>query len=59
MQSIGHEPFAVEPPDADLDEVLEAHDVIMASLQHLLEEVQEELPATYVARGDRDRVFCG
>ncbi len=38
MHSIGHEPLAVEAPDADLDEALKAHKVIMASLQHTLEE---------------------
>ncbi len=44
---------------ADLDEVLKAHEVIMASLQHLLDEVEEELPTAYAALGDRDRALCG
>jgi hypothetical protein len=58
MQSIGHEPFAVEAPDAGLDEALKAHEVIMASLQHILEEIREARPAASAAPGHRNRVLC-
>lgn len=58
MWSVEHGSFAVETPDTDLDEMLKVHEAIMASFEHLLEEVREAPPTAYAAPDDRSRLVC-